>query len=1242
MMAILSSPLQLISSTPLTTRCYTGATIAFSLLYQLIRWNDWPPYSTPYLTLIPGSSLFYPWTFFTAGLVEVTILELLLTLVFVPISLRYFERLWGSLETFLFIVITITVPNIISFTVNWAEFLLTKNADLFLYGMEYHGQMALQTGILVAFTQLIPEHQVQVFGVLKIRVKRLPMAYVTLSTIMVLIGYQSPWITIQFGWLVAWAYLRFYKKNKGDTIVGDSYGDRSETFAFVQWFPPVVHPPINMLGKFVYPLATRFHLIPGAASDIESGGYSQVPGGQRAEAERRRALALKALDQRMASSSGQRDSAHQPADSGSRSSSSPPQNARDKRAHNGSALPTHATSSSPQKSKSRDDLQGMDPDDIFAKHTVHEVKTILLRLRSEVDAKQEELRLMVGERYRDLLEASSSIISMAESSKRAVHTIATMKRKVLTDPVAEQSQSRVSKDDDLDDANLKNYQSLAAHLKFLVDAPEHLWRLLERKQCLHAAWLFLLSRVVYRSLMDQASDEGQGWVQQGISVKEQFPLVQKQWDSISQFRAQISHRATLSLRDHDLNPQDLCSAMFTLHLLDSLPLPDALDVFLKQRSRTLQHLYQTINESWEKHLDTSSIQAENERKSVWDIIRSVLGCVVGTVGNARAVFGEGPDESPSMIMLMLVSTQADSPHPTFSLPQELRLSSQAVISSLPSASHFQALPADIRTYKPFIDLESPSSRIREDALNSRLRAWFTKATDHLHESSGPWLSHLQTIKKVWGLRLAAMNWLSVSSDLLVPEDTEVLSLLVDEVCRSRVQALWKAILKKISSSFRESLESMVLAISELQGDAYLDLSPVEYLLSAPTVSSLTQSSFNASLAQSSFRRFKQGIQQRIDGITPRIDKTLSDAESAALNLRNDLKFAFEDGKGKSLPASYISDSEIIADELLDSIKDMLDTRERNSVSEHSLQCTYLLGRLAQKLSLSPLIAYLRCSDNFSDSWHARARQIYDSCVYKCASMIALSARDRYAQNPASRSHDVHRNLMLPFSPSPTLMDSLLILVESIDRFAQFKNVSQRSAIAKVLLTRFSNTTVDSIRESADLAQVQLIWDLSFLKAICDEWGTVLCESVASLDKVVRHSYQSLPPDIRESHSNLEEELHRSVAQSIKAVRLLLSPLFTSSDYSSSMKSPKSTTLDLDRRNKLSGESEGQTMLNLVRPSARFGLLVHSGCRTSSMYSPSAAPPRPRMKSVNNREDDHQEYLPQKIVYDQQSLPLYIP
>jgi membrane-associated PAP2 superfamily phosphatase len=65
------------------------------------------------------------------------------------------------------------------------------------------------------------------------------MAYLTISTVMTIIGFQCPWIVIQFGWLVAWIYLRFYKRNTGDVVGGgDAYGDRSETFAFIYWFPP--------------------------------------------------------------------------------------------------------------------------------------------------------------------------------------------------------------------------------------------------------------------------------------------------------------------------------------------------------------------------------------------------------------------------------------------------------------------------------------------------------------------------------------------------------------------------------------------------------------------------------------------------------------------------------------------------------------------------------------------------------------------------------------------------------------------------------------------------------------------------------------------------------------------------------------------------------------------------------------------------------------------------------------------
>ncbi|KAJ7631144.1 putative PDUPA2 [Roridomyces roridus] len=299
-MAVLASPILFLSSIPPVTRYFTAATVVSSLFYAWLRYNGAD--STPYLNVVPGSSIFYPWTFVTSVLVETSIFELVASLIFVPASLRYLERVWGSIETLKFIAVSVGFSNIIAFGFNWLEFMATRDADTFLYGMEYHGQMALQIAILVAFTQLIPEHQVQVMGVLKARVKTLPMAYLTVSTVMTFLGFQCPWIIIQFGWFVGWIYLRFYKKNTGDSVGGvDTYGDRSETFSLISWFPPFAHYPLTLLGNFVHSLATRFHLIP-LGTDIEGGSYSQVPGSARAEAERRRAMALKALDQRMANS----------------------------------------------------------------------------------------------------------------------------------------------------------------------------------------------------------------------------------------------------------------------------------------------------------------------------------------------------------------------------------------------------------------------------------------------------------------------------------------------------------------------------------------------------------------------------------------------------------------------------------------------------------------------------------------------------------------------------------------------------------------------------------------------------------------------------------------------------------------------------------------------------------------------------------------------------------------------------
>jgi hypothetical protein len=199
------SPIQLIASVPPLTRFFTLATVLLSLFYLYLQWKSEATYPMPYLTLVPGTSLFYPWTFFTSVFVETTIYEVC----FHPHSQPNDSR---SDATFLARLHAHRRPSLsplprtalgccrdhkihrshghffqyyrirrkldrVCLVSECRPFSVSRVAfdepvlTIYRYGMQYHGQMALQVGVLVAFTQLIPEHQVQVFGVFRARVK---------------------------------------------------------------------------------------------------------------------------------------------------------------------------------------------------------------------------------------------------------------------------------------------------------------------------------------------------------------------------------------------------------------------------------------------------------------------------------------------------------------------------------------------------------------------------------------------------------------------------------------------------------------------------------------------------------------------------------------------------------------------------------------------------------------------------------------------------------------------------------------------------------------------------------------------------------------------------------------------------------------------------------------------------------------------------------------------------------------
>ncbi|KAI1127564.1 eukaryotic integral membrane protein-domain-containing protein [Nemania abortiva] len=262
-----------------------------------------------WLELVPQLSLFYPWTFITTTLVEDNLTSLAIAGVTLFNGGRYLERAWSSKEFAKFLVVVSLIPNILCFLLLVTMFTVTRNEDWTLTTI--NGTIPLQISFLVAFSQLVPAHTVTLFrGVLSLRVPRFPLIYIGLVTAANL----TPWISSAslpltiFGFLTSWTYLRFYKAVFPDldsSQPASMRGDASETFAFSEFFPAPVKPFVAALADQVFDMLVAMRVCtPFSQADIsaaQGNNFHQrsAPGGVRAEAERRRALALKVLDQRL-------------------------------------------------------------------------------------------------------------------------------------------------------------------------------------------------------------------------------------------------------------------------------------------------------------------------------------------------------------------------------------------------------------------------------------------------------------------------------------------------------------------------------------------------------------------------------------------------------------------------------------------------------------------------------------------------------------------------------------------------------------------------------------------------------------------------------------------------------------------------------------------------------------------------------------------------------------------------------
>ncbi|CAI2163677.1 11922_t:CDS:2 [Funneliformis geosporum] len=240
--------------------CSSGLGALQSVKQWLNIGHSFPSSASQGLAVVPNSALWECWTFITASFYETNLTSFIGSVLTILGIGKYLERAWGSRDFLIFIAIVMIGTNISVFLTYLCEYAITGYVSYF--------------GFLVGLKQLIPEHLLK-------PVKGLSLLF--------------------YGSFISWVYLRFFKYQDG------LIGDRSETFSMASFFPEFIQPVVKIISTIVFnilvmlkcckPISKRRFAID--LENLPTTYIPTMPGSQRAEAERRRALALKALDARL-------------------------------------------------------------------------------------------------------------------------------------------------------------------------------------------------------------------------------------------------------------------------------------------------------------------------------------------------------------------------------------------------------------------------------------------------------------------------------------------------------------------------------------------------------------------------------------------------------------------------------------------------------------------------------------------------------------------------------------------------------------------------------------------------------------------------------------------------------------------------------------------------------------------------------------------------------------------------------
>uniref|UniRef100_A0A914UU69 Conserved oligomeric Golgi complex subunit 1 n=1 Tax=Plectus sambesii TaxID=2011161 RepID=A0A914UU69_9BILA len=260
-------------------------------------------------------------------------------------------------------------------------------------------------------------------------------------------------------------------------------------------------------------------------------------------------------------------------------------------------------------------MAGLDVDSMFRQFSVPKIREIEKQVKGDIETKKEDLRQMVGRRYRDIIEAADNIRDMKQMADHIMTSIRDVqngfdKLQLLQQQlVTAQQRAHLKGHGKVDSELVRDTQ-----LKLLLDVPELIWECLDADSpdtLLPAIWCLLLAENVRHGLMVQLPED----------AGDKRSLLDRQTRQLRKLRIAVTEQCDRIFRAVDLETSQsaLLDELCAMALLENASISDVLGKFLCLRKDYIVTLFKESDCSSREQMSRCAATIQNTILAVFNV-----------------------------------------------------------------------------------------------------------------------------------------------------------------------------------------------------------------------------------------------------------------------------------------------------------------------------------------------------------------------------------------------------------------------------------------------------------------------------------------------------------------------------------------------------------------------------------------------------------------------------------------------